>query len=113
MAIHLHTARDVRRIQVYADAETKRRIELAAAKHDLPVTSYCLEAIMQQLEDDDVLEQEHIEIAVRPTDQIVDAQLIAQMRVLRDKVEARRGGKLITDDMVDQVRSERDEELHE
>jgi hypothetical protein len=29
------------RIQVYADPELKRRIELAAAKHNVPVTEYC------------------------------------------------------------------------
>jgi uncharacterized protein (DUF1778 family) len=39
------------RIQVYADPETKRRIELAAAKHETSVTEYCLAAIEQQLAD--------------------------------------------------------------
>lgn len=37
------------RIQVYADPETRRRIGLAAAKHQMPVTEYCFEAIRQQL----------------------------------------------------------------
>lgn len=40
------------RIQVYTDPATKRRIELAAAKVNLPVTEYCLRAIEQQLADD-------------------------------------------------------------
>ena len=103
----------MRRIQVYADADTKRRIELAAAKHNLPVTSYCLDAIMQQLGEDEVLEQERIEIYIEPQPSVVDARLLAQMRTLRERIKARRGGKLITTDIVEQVRAERDEELHE
>ena len=47
--------------------ETKRRIELAAAKYDIPVTEYCLSAIQQQLADDDLLEEEHITVPVSPT----------------------------------------------
>lgn len=103
--------REVRRIQVYADAETKRRIELAAVKHDLSVTTYCLEAIMQQLAEDEVLEEERVEIDVKPTARIVDVELIAQMRTLREKIKARRGGRPITTDVVEQVRAERDAEL--
>ena len=53
-----------RRIQVYADEETKRRVELAAAKHHMAVTEYCLSAIRQQLADDDMLERDKVEIAV-------------------------------------------------
>ena len=102
---------DMRRIQVYADAETKRRIELAAAKHNLPITSYCLEAIVQQLSEDEVLEQEQIEIPVKPRIQTVDDQLIAQMQALREKIKARGSGKLIDNDIVEQVRTERDAEL--
>ena len=37
------------RIQVYADPETRRRIGLVAAKHQMPVTEHCFEAIRQQL----------------------------------------------------------------
>jgi hypothetical protein len=46
-----------KRIQVYADEETKRRVEAAAAKYRMPVTAYCLAAIRQQLADDDMLEE--------------------------------------------------------
>ncbi|MEO6458738.1 MAG: hypothetical protein ABIO92_10795 [Chloroflexia bacterium] len=104
---------NMKRIQVYADIEIKRRIELAAAKHDVPVTSYCLDAIMQQLAEDEVLEQEHIEISVKPPTQVVDAELITQMQILRERIAVRRGGKLITTDVLEQVRAEREEELHE
>ncbi len=104
---------NMKRIQVYADGETKRRIELAAAKHDVPVTSYCLDAIMQQLAEDEVLEQERIEIPVTPALQTVDPELIIHMRTLRERIIARRGGELITADVVEQVRVEREEELNE
>ena len=57
------------RIQVYAEPDIKRRIELAAAKRDTPVTQYCLEAIMQQLADDNVLEQSQVIIDVEPNSQ--------------------------------------------
>jgi uncharacterized protein (DUF1778 family) len=99
------------RIQVYADAETKRRIELAAAKRNLPVTVYCLDAIMQQISEDEILDQERIEIAVRPQPQIIDAHLVAQMSSLGERIKARRGNKPIPTDIVDRVRAERDEEL--
>ncbi|MFB0545788.1 MAG: hypothetical protein ACETWB_02660 [Anaerolineae bacterium] len=97
-----------KRIQVYADEETKRRIELAAAKHQVAVTQYCLEAIKQQLAEDDMLEQERIEIPIKPTK---EEDLIAALRELREKIKARRGGRLITLDIVEQVREEREYEL--
>ena len=97
-----------KRIQVYTDPETKRRIELAAARHDVPVTQYCLEAIRQQLAEDDLLEREQIEIPIKP---IQDADLIADLRALRDKILARRGGKPIDPGIVEQIREERDDEL--
>lgn len=103
----------VRRIQVYADVETKRRIELAATKHNLAVTSYCLEAIIQQLGEDEMLDEARIEIPVKPTAQTVDDHLITQMRTLRERIKARRGGKLLSADIVEQVRAERDEELQD
>ena len=97
-----------KRIQVYADPETKRRIELAAARRDIPVTQYCLEAIHQKLAEDDMLERETVEIPIK---QIKDEDLIANLRALREKILASRGGKLISLDIVEQVREERDHEL--
>lgn len=79
------------RIQVYTDPETKRRIELAAAKHDIPVTEYCLEAIKQQLAEDDMLESEQVTIPVQ-TD---GADLISELRALREAILADRGGEVI------------------
>jgi hypothetical protein len=101
---------DKKRIQVYADEALKRRIELAATKHDVPVTAYCLQAILEQLAEDDLLEAEQIAIpltATQPTD-----TLIADLRALRAAILAERGGKLINvDDLLEQLREERDYEL--
>lgn len=98
-----------KRIQVYADPVTKRRIELAAARRDIPVTQYCLEAIQQKLAEDDMLEREKIEIPIRPAE---GEDLIASLRALHEKIKAHRGGKLIeVDRILDQVREERDHEI--
>jgi len=97
------------RIQVYADQETKRRIELAAAKRRIAVTEYCLAAIRQQLGEDSVLEEGQIEIPIVPAK---DKELLAGLRALQDKIEARRGGRPVdVDQLLEQTRAERDYEL--
>jgi uncharacterized protein (DUF1778 family) len=99
---------DKRQIQVYADPEVKRRIELAAARHEVSVTEYCLSAILQQLADEDLLEREQIEIS---TKQIPDEDLLAKIDALHEKVLERRGGNFIKVDIIKQIREERDYEL--
>lgn len=99
---------DKQRIQVYADPELKRRIELAAAKHNMPVTEYCLDAIEQKLADEGLLEEVQIQIPTRPTK---DDSLMDDLRKLHEKILARRSGKPIEIDALEQVRSERDDEL--
>jgi uncharacterized protein (DUF1778 family) len=95
------------RIQVYTDEETRRRIELAAAKHDIAVTEYCLSAIQDQLAEDDLLEEENVQISVRRT---TGSSPIASLRRLHDRILTRRGGRLIdTDKVLDQLREERDD----
>ncbi len=97
------------RIQVYADQETKRRIELAAMKRRMAVTEYCLAAIQQQLGEDAVLEDRSVEIAVVPAK---DSGLLADLRALQGQIKARRGGKLLDISLVlEQVRGERSDEL--
>ena len=96
------------RIQVYADEETKHRIALAAAKQDVPITQYCLDAIKQQLAEDDMLERETIEIAITPPR---EDRLIADLRTLRERILDRRGGEPILLGILDRVREERDDEL--
>jgi hypothetical protein len=98
-----------RRIQVYIEPELKLRIKLAAAKRKLSVIEYCLKAIKQQLADEDLPEREQIEIPVTPKKQ--DDTLISDMRELRERILARRDGKPIDIDILELVRSERDDEL--
>ena len=102
------------RIQVYADPQTKRRIELAAAKYDIPVTEYCLRAIEQQLADDGLLEAEAITIPVTPASagDVQEDDLIADLRALRAAILAERGGQLLEiDDVIEDLRAERDADL--
>ena len=97
------------RIQVYADSETKRRIELAAARRDMPVTQYCLEAIRQQLAADDVLEAENVLIEITSGK---EAQLVEALRALQHRIKARRKGQPIDlDRALEETRQEREHEL--
>ena len=98
-----------KRIQVYADDEIKRRIELAAAKYDMPVTEYCMQAIRQQLKDDDMLERAQIEIWVNPHQQ---DNLIEDLQALHNSILDKRDGKIIdVDPILEAVREEREHEL--
>ncbi len=98
------------RIQVYTDDVTKRRIELAAIKHDVSVTEYCLIAITQQLADDDMLDAEQVDIPVTPPQ--TAAGLIADLRRLREGIMADREGALIElDSLLEDLRDERDHDL--
>jgi len=98
-----------KRIQVYADEEVKRRIELAAAKFDLPVTEYCMQAIRQRLRDEDLLEQAQIEIAIKPKKQ---DNFIERLRTLHASILAYHNSTSIdVDGLLDRVREERDYEL--
>lgn len=97
------------RIQVYADPRMKRRIELAAAKYDVPVTDYCLAAIVQRLIEDEVLDAEAITIHVSP---LRPANPAPSLKILHEKVlEYRHGVPLDIDAMINETRDERDEEL--
>ena len=97
----------MKRIQVYADEETKRRIELAAMIREVPVTEYCLDAITQQLRQDDVLEQSEILVRLASG---TEEDLMDDLRALRGQIRARRG-EIDVHELVDQVRAERDDEL--
>ena len=98
------------RIQVYTDSVTKRRIELAATKHEVSVTDYCLFAITQQLADDDLLEAEQVDIPIKQS--IATASLIADVHQLRETIKAERGGMLIDlDGALEELRDERDHDL--
>ena len=97
------------RIQVYADTETKRRIEVAALRRNVPVTEYCLGAIRQRLAEDGVLEADHVRISVSPDH---SADTVDALRSLHEQILADRDGELIDlDDVLDQVRQERENEI--
>ncbi|MBX2999262.1 MAG: hypothetical protein KF893_12180 [Caldilineaceae bacterium] len=99
------------RIQVYADPEMKRRIELAAAKHNVAVTEYCLDAIRQRLADDEMLDATEVTIAINPT-QESPASLLADLRLVRETILADREGQFVdVDAALDQTRDERIDEL--
>ena len=100
---------DIQHIQVYTDAKTKRRIELAALKYDMPVTAYCLDAIRRQLADEALLEADSIVIDVAPGTQ--SESVLSEMRTLRDRIAADRGGKPLEIDIRERVREERDHEI--
>ena len=75
----------------------------------MAVAEYCLSAIRQQLADDDMLERERVEIGVIPAN---DDALIADLRALQEEIKIRRGGQPIAvDDIMDEMRKERDDEL--
>ena len=75
------------RIQVYADYEVKRRVELAAALYGVPVTEYCLSAIRRQLQEDDLLERAQIQISVKPGTWFRHFQVISlQLRFVKLRI---------------------------
>jgi hypothetical protein len=97
------------RIQVYIDPRTKRRVELAAAKYDVPVTDYCLEAIIQRLAEDELLTPESIIIQVDPQPPV---NLGLALRALHEAIlDYRQGVSIDVDAAVNDTRDERDEEL--
>ena len=72
------------------------------------MTQFCLDAIVQQLADDELLDANAILIDVKPDS---DEPLFDDLRRLRNEILARRDGEMITSDIVAQVRAERDDEL--
>ena len=97
-----------KRIQVYAEADIKRRIEVAALKQGIAVTDYCLQAIQERLHEEDMLERSHVEIAV---DASADDPLMESIRALRAEILENRKGIPLNPDILEQIRAERDEEL--
>jgi hypothetical protein len=99
------------RIQLYVDPKMKRRIELVAAKYNLPVTQYCFEAVEQRFREDDVLDQKQISISVnqeRP-----NKKLIQDLRALHKEMEAYRQGQPLLDIEadLDQIHEKRERDI--
>jgi hypothetical protein len=57
------------------------------------------------------LDDAQVDISARPAAQTNGDGLFEEMRMLRERIKERRGGKPFTTDIVEQVRAERDEEL--
>lgn len=99
------------RIQVYAEPILKRRIELAAAKRDMPVTEYCLAAIVQRLAADEVLEAEQVVIDIEPQPYEMLADTV---RAIHEEIAVyRQGVPVDVDALIKETRRERDNELDE
>ena len=95
----------VQQVRIDVDAETKRRIELAAAEKNVSVSEYLLTAARHQLVMDGILE---------PVDdeQSEFTQLVQDLRALRKGILAERNGELIdVDAFLNSVRDERDADL--
>ena len=74
------------RIQIYVDEQTKRRIRLAAAKNNMPISTYCLTAIQQQLEKDRIETTDQVTASERAQFQ----ELIADIRELQETILKKR-----------------------
>lgn len=97
------------RIQVYADSDTKRRIELAAAKRDVAVTEYCLNAILVRLGEDELLTTDIVEI---PINVHLEATIFDNLSDLHQRIlKYRNGIPIDIDAVLDQVRHEREDEI--
>lgn len=96
-------------IEVQAEEALMQRIKAAAAKHNIPVAEYCLEAIEQKLQNDDKPEGAENDVLLSPKKP--DPTLIDDLRELRERILAERGGKPIDIDILEMIRSERDDEL--
>ena len=94
------------RIQFYTDPETKRRIEVAAAKYNIPVSEYCLHAVRLQLEDDELQGEDQMDTYT------LDETYIDTLRALQEQIKQERGGELIDiDRFIEEMREERDREI--
>ena len=101
---------DTQRIELVADAETARRIESAAARHNITVAEYCLDAIRQYLVDDEMADTADTSVSATSAKQ--DHDLIAQLRLLHQEILAyRKDAPFDVDADLEQLRGERDDEL--
>jgi hypothetical protein len=98
-----HKKQDV--IEFPADAELRQRIERAAEMHNVAVAEYVLEALERRLTDDIGPKSKN------HSSKEDDDSLFDDMRDLHERILARRGGKPLDIDILEMVRSERDDEL--
>lgn len=95
--------------QAPIDKETKGRSEPATAWNEAPEAEPSPSTMRQELADDDLPAGEHNEVSAGPVAN--DDGLINASEALNARILLRREGLPITIDIVDRVRSERDDEL--
>lgn len=96
-------------IKLYTDPDTKRRIELRAAKYDVAIAEYCLTAIQRQLEEDELLETYRVDI---PGTSGLDERFFSSLQELQEKIKVRRRGQPIDiDRIMSKMRDERENEI--
>ena len=78
-----------KRIQIYADDETIRRVEVAAQKHNLSVTTYCLTAIQHQLEEYGI----EVSELFKEADQAQFQTVLKEIIELQQRILKRRNGQ--------------------
>jgi hypothetical protein len=96
------------RIDIYVpDPEVRRRIKVAAARQDIRVSQWCLEAILERLAQEEVFEEQTYPIEEPQVD------LIFQLHSIQERIKAHRGGKILMtlDEHLERDRLERNHEL--
>lgn len=97
------------RLDVYVpDQQVRRRIKLAATKRDMRVSQYCLEAILERLEEDEILDKEIPEVAQEKEETTVE-----ELRNWQETVKTKLGGRPLPDsaDLLRRLREERTREI--
>lgn len=96
-------------LEINLDAETKRRVEAAAAEKKVSVNEYLLESIRSRLEIDGKLASGEADFAQR---QIYEVELLQKIAELHASILARREGEpLDLNTIIDLVRDERDADI--
>lgn len=98
------------RVDVYVpDQQVRRRIKLAATKRDMRVSQYCLEAILERLEEDEILEKETPEVAQEGEEETT----VEELRNWQEMVKTKLGGRPLPDsaDLLSRLREERTREI--
>jgi hypothetical protein len=88
-------------IEINLDAETKHKVEVAAAEKKVSVNDYLVTAVQRQLENDAVEKSE-----IQPVSEEMNA-LIRNIRLRRERILAERNGEFIdVDAIIELVRNE-------
>ncbi len=98
------------RLDVYVpNQQVRRRIKLAATKRDMRVSQYCLEAILERVEEDEVLEKEATKAARGEEEETT----VEELRNWQETVRTKLGGRPLPDsaDLLRRLREKRTREI--